>query len=267
MNPTIDILMKRKSVRAYSPQPISEETRNIILAATMWAPTAGNMMLYSILEVEDQLLKDRLAVTCDHQPFIARAPWVLVFLADYQRWYDYYNQAGVEALCKARGEVMRRPAEGDLLLACCDTLIAAHTAVTAAEALGLGSCYIGDILEQYDTHRDLFNLPQYVLPIAMVCFGYPTPEQARRKQPDRFLKEFIVYRDRYHKLNEAELESMMAVHNRHFKTGEGRKDGIENEGQFNYFKKFSAEFTYEMTRSVRAMIHNWTGINQNTQDR
>ena len=43
------------------------------------------MMLYSIIEVEDQALKDRLAETCDHQPFIAPAPYALLCLADYQR--------------------------------------------------------------------------------------------------------------------------------------------------------------------------------------
>ena len=43
-------------------------------------------MLYSILDVTDQALKDRLSETCDHQPFIAKAPMVLVFLADYRRW-------------------------------------------------------------------------------------------------------------------------------------------------------------------------------------
>ena len=58
------------------------------------------MMLYSIIEVNDQAAKDTLARTCDHQPFIARAPLVLLFLADYQRWFDYYLLSGVEELCQ-----------------------------------------------------------------------------------------------------------------------------------------------------------------------
>ena len=42
----------------------------------------------------------------------------------------------------------RIPGVGDLLLATTDATIAAQNAVVATESLGIGSCYIGDILEQ-----------------------------------------------------------------------------------------------------------------------
>ncbi len=257
MNPTLDLLLQRKSVRVYADRPIAGDEKQAILQAAMRAPTAGNMMLYSIIEVEDQTLKDRLAVTCDDQPFIAKAPYLLLFLADYQRWYDYYLAAGVEQRCQQQGIPMRTPAEGDLLLACCDALIAAHTAVVAADALGIGSCYIGDILEQYETHRELFDLPRYVLPVTLLCFGYPTPEQAARAQPPRFDSRFIVHKDRYHRLADVELSEMFQPRNDQFQSMGPRKDGIENVGQFNYTRKFSAEFSIEMTRSVQAMIRGW----------
>ncbi len=257
MNPTIDFLLNRRSVRAYSDQPVTRADKDAILQAAMRAPTAGNMMLYSILEIEDQAIKDRLAITCDNQPFIARAPYVLLFLADYQRWFDYFQAGGVEQLCEERGLEMRRPQEGDLLLACTDAVIAAHTAVIAADALGMGSCYIGDIIEHYEDHRELFCLPQYVAPVTMICFGYPTPEQAARKQTPRFDPEFIVHQNTYHQADSAGLERMFAARNAQFLSNP-RKDGLQNVGQFNYLRKFSAEFTYEMTRSVRAMIERWT---------
>jgi nitroreductase len=257
MNPTIDLLLQHKSIRIYDHLPVTDIDKKTILQAALRAPTAGNMMLYTIIEVEDQALKDRLAETCDHQPFIAKAPFVLLFLADYQRWYDYYLAAGVEKLCQANGLVMRSPEEGDLLLACCDALIAAQTAVVAAESLGIGSCYIGDILEQYEIHRELFNLPRYVLPVALVCFGYPTPEQAALSLRPRFAQEFIVHKNAYRRLDEAGLEEMFRARNDQLMASSSRKDGIENFGQFNYLKKFSADFSVEMTRSVRAMIRSW----------
>lgn len=252
-----DLLLNRKSVRVYADRPILDDEKQAILQAAMRAPTAGNMMLYSILEVDDPALKDRLAVTCDNQPFIAKAPFVLLFVADYQRWYDYYLAAGVERICQAQGDAMRSPQEGDLLLAGCDALIAAQTAVVAAEALGIGSCYIGDILEQYEIHRELFALPRYVLPVTLVCFGYPTPEQAARAQPTRFDPQFIVHKNSYHRLDKPELEQMFQPRNEQFWSVGARKDGIENVGQLNYLKKFSAEFSIEMSRSVRAMIRMW----------
>src|SRR5574339_539560 len=177
MNQVIDVLMKRRSVRAYEEKEISADVRAEILKATFRAPTAGNQMLYSIIEVTDQKIKDRLAVTCDNQPFIARAPMVWLFVADYQRWFDYFMASGVEDLCNREKMPMRKPQEGDLFLACCDALIAAQNAVIAAESLGIGSCYIGDIMEQYETHRELFDLPQYVFPICLLVFGYPTRQQ------------------------------------------------------------------------------------------
>ncbi len=256
MNPTIDLLLNRRSVRAYSDQPVTRAEKDIILQAAIRAPTAGNMMLYAIIEVEDQNLKDRLAVSCDHQPFIARAPYMLMFLADYQRWFDYYRFAGVKELCDARGQELRRPQEGDLMLAAIDTVIAAQTAVAAADALGMGSCYIGDVIEHYEENRELFDLPQYVLPVTMVCFGYPTPEQAARKQTPRFDPAFIVHQNRYRRVDAQGLEQMFAARNAQF-LASPRKDGLQNVGQFNYVRKFSAEFTDEMTRSVRAMIESW----------
>ena len=66
---------------------------------------------------------------------------------------DFFLASGVKEACQDAGVPMRQPEEGDLFLACCDALIAAQTAVLAAEALGVGSCYIGDIMENYEIHR------------------------------------------------------------------------------------------------------------------
>ena len=183
MNPTLKVINSRKSVRAYQDQAIPVEAKQKIIHAAMRAPTAGNLMLYTILDITDQAIKEKLSVTCDHQPFIARAPMVLIFLADYQRIYDYFNLCAVPEMCRETGHPLRTPAEGDLFLACCDALIAAQNAVIAAASLGIGSCYIGDIMENYETHRELLDLPDYVFPVTMVCFGYPTEQQNREHQP------------------------------------------------------------------------------------
>jgi len=257
MNQTIEALLGRKSVRAYEDKAIPEEVREIILKAAMRAPTAGNQMLYSIIEVDSQESKDVLAVTCDNQPFIARAPYVLLFLADYQRWYDYFKAAGVPKLCRQKGEEVRKPEEGDLFLACSDALIAAHTAVTAAEAFGIGACYIGDILENYERHRELFDLPEYAFPIALVCFGYPTEQQKQRPQPERYKKEYVVYKDKYRRLSEEEFADMFRSSNEKLFGEKKSINGAENYGQHMYMRKFAGDFSREMSRSVREMLKNW----------
>jgi len=254
MNPVIDVLMKRRSVRAYEEKEISREVRAEILQATLRAPTAGNMMLYSIVEVTDQTIKDRLAVTCDDQPFIARAPMVWLFVADYQRWFDYFRASGVEDVCKQKQIPMRKPQEGDLFLACCDALIAAQNAVVAAESFGIGSCYIGDIMEQYEIHRELFDLPQYTFPICMLVFGYPTSEQVNRPYTKRFDERFILFENQYHRLSREELNEMFAEHERQMSKGQGKES---NFGQAMYFRKFDSDFSVEMNRSVQLILKEW----------
>ena len=257
MNPVIELILNRKSVRAYDAREISEQVKDEILQATLRAPTAGNMTLYSIIQVQDQSIKDTLARTCDNQPFIAKAPLVWLFLADYQRWYDYYIVSGVKELCERKQVPMRKPEEGDLFLACCDALIAAQTAVIAAESLGIGSCYIGDIMENYEVHKDLFDLPRYVFPICLVCLGYPTRGQKERELTRRFDKKFIVFENQYKRLDPAGFEEM--YQDQHERTFEdrGTLQGARNIGQLNYLRKFNADFSKEMSRSVRAILATW----------
>jgi FMN reductase (NADPH)/FMN reductase [NAD(P)H] len=257
MNQVIETILKRKSIRAYEKKAIAPEVRAELLRATLRAPTAGNLMLYSIIEVTDQPIKNKLVKSCDNQPFIARAPLVWLFLADYQRWYDYFVASGVENLSEQSKIPMRKPQEGDLFLACCDALIAAQTAVIAAESLGLGSCYIGDIMENYEIQRDLFDLPKYVFPISLVCFGYPTPQQINRKQTTRFQEKFIIFENKYKRFSNADFEEMFLEENS--KTFRGRDEilGARNVGQLIYARKFNAEFSKEMSRSVRLILKTW----------
>jgi FMN reductase (NADPH)/FMN reductase [NAD(P)H] len=243
-------------MRAYEQREISAEVRAEILKATLRAPTAGNLMLYSILEITDQKIKDRLAVTCDDQPFIARAPLVWVFVADYQRWFDYFLTSGVEEVCRQKQVPMRKPEEGDLFLACCDAMIAAQNAVIAAESLGIGSCYIGDIMEQYEIHKELLDLPQYVFPIGMLVFGYPTPEQLNRPYTTRFNEKFILFENRYHRLDPQELKEMFSENEDRF-AKRPNKEGLANFGQVMYFRKFNADFSVEMSRSVKLILERW----------
>lgn len=251
MNETLNVIHNRRSVRAFADKPIERETIDTIVHAAMRAPTAGNMMLYSIIEVSDQAIKENLAKSCDNQPFIAQAPLVLLFLADYQRWVDYFRASDVAAYCEAEGAPLRMPGEGDLLLACCDALIAAQTAVIAAESLGIGSCYIGDIMEQVEHHSALFNLPHYVFPIALLCFGYPRKTSPSQPSP-RFAQQYIHFENQYQRLDDAALADMFAPRERQHYRG-----AVRNFGQYVYARKFSSDFAVEMTRSVKKAIELW----------
>jgi len=255
MNDTIRTLLNRKSIRDFAPRPVPQELRDEVFAATLRAPTAGNMMLYSIIEVSDPALKERLSETCDRQRFIATAPWVLVFLADYRRWMDLFAATGVEGMCSALGKAMQSPREGDLVLALCDTLIAAQTAVVAAESFGLGACYIGDILEHAEEHRELLGLPRYVFPVTLICLGYPTDRSLSLPLKPRFDRRHIVFENRYRSCDAEDFDDMAKEAGG---LGMRYREGAANFGQHLYLKKFVADFTAELRRSVRTLLDDWS---------
>ncbi len=243
MNETLALLYNRKSTRVFLDEKIDKQTKDMILHAATQAPTAGNKMLYAIIDVTDQAIKDQLAISCDHQPFIKQAPMVLVFCADYQRFYD-----GARYFVD---EHVRTPEVGDLFLSMSDTLIAAHHAVIAADSLGIGSCYIGDIIENFEFHQKLFQLPRFVLPIAMVVFGYPNQAQIDRLKPKRFDAQFITHQNTYKPLSKKQHEVM--IQTRHEQTNLSHIDA--HAYYFDYVnRKYLADFSKEMNRSVNIML-------------
>ncbi len=246
LNEVIKLIQERKSVRLFEDKLISEDIKSEIINAAFEAPTAGNMMFYSIIDVTDFEIKEKLSILCDNQKFIAKAPLVLVFIADYQKWYDIYKYNGIDA---------RNPQEGDLLLAIQDSVIAAQNTVLAAQSFGIGSCYIGDILENYEEVTKLLNLPPYTLPISMLIYGYPTKKQIDRKKPQRFEKEFMVFENRYDRLDKDKLMKMIQIRNEKENL---LKDEIESIKEL-YKRKYDSDFAKEMNRSVKKYLENFRG--------
>ncbi len=169
-----------------------------------------------------------------------------------QRWYDYYVASNVPEKCISIDYKYRTPDESDLLLACCDALIAAQNTVIAAESIGIGSCYIGDIIENIETHREMFNLPKWVFPIALLCYGYPKQDPSQRIIRSRFLKKFIHFINTYRRFNKKEFSEMF-----HNFEKELYVENAENLGQDYYLRKTGSEFAQEMSRSVKVAIQDW----------
>ena len=165
-NAVLDTLEHRSSTRAFArddddrPVAVTDEQRAAILHAASRAPSAGAMMMYSIVSIREQSTLDRLADLCDHQPMIAKAPWALIFVVDYAKWIDLFEHVGCfePGFVERTGKAPRRaPGLGDFAIAAQDAVIAAQNAVVAAEALGLGSCYIGDVIENAEEVAGLLD--------------------------------------------------------------------------------------------------------------
>ena len=114
-------------------------------------------------------------------------------------------------------------------------------------------------MEQYEIHKELFKLPHYVFPICMLVFGYPTAQQLERPYTPRFDEKFIVFENKYQRLNTRDFDEMFAERqSRLVKIKSMMDQGIKNVGQATYLNKFSAEFSMEMRRSVREMLKQWS---------
>lgn len=256
MNDVLKTMYERVSLRGYDDRPITQEDLDAILKAAMRAPTAGNQMLYSILVIRNEETKKILSKTCDNQAFIATAPLILVFLADHQRWFDYYEQNDVAGYCEEHGLQFEGPQESDLMLAIQDTMIAAQNAAIAAESLGIGSCYIGDIMENYEIHKKLFDLPDWAFPIGMLCLGYYRPNQPKIVK-ERFDPEYIIFEEKYRHLTSEEYQKMFASREKIYK--EDNIYDAKNFAQMFYARKTGAQFSKEMARSVRVALKQWDG--------
>ena len=256
MNETLQLIHRRRSLRRYADHPIGSEEINRIIQAAMRAPTAGNMMLYSILQVDDEAKKQTIAETCGHS-FVADAPLVLLFLADMQRWVDLFEADDVPCKLRGSGDAYRTPDPSKLLMACCDAMVAAQNSVIAAESLGIGSCYIGDVLGHAEDHRELFGLPPYTFPITLVCYGYP-PDGFEPRYSDRFETRFIRHRNRYRRFSVDELHEMLSrITDKFSGVLQERKMSL---AEMTYRGFMNGRSAREQQRSVEVLLKPWQSV-------
>ena len=187
------VLLERGSVRSFEDRPVPEDTLKQILKAGTTAATGGNLQPYSIINIREQATRDKLAQMC-YQPFMAAAPVHLLFCIDWrriQRWMELET-----------APFSANHALSHFWISIQDVMCTAQSISTAADTLGLGSVYIGTIMGFWEECRDMFDLPELVLPVVLVCMGYPKarPQPAKKLGPD-----VMVHDEKYRELPDEEL--------------------------------------------------------------
>jgi nitroreductase len=161
----IEAILHRRSIRHFTRQPLSQEQLELLLRAAMHAPSAANTQLWHFVVVEDRELLEKVtefhpAAECLHE-----APLAILVCGD-------------ERLEKRSGRWVL------------DTAAATENLLIAAEALGLGTTWIGiypDEMRVEETCK-IFNIPDQVHPLALVAIGYPDgtrPPVTNRYKADR----------------------------------------------------------------------------------
>jgi nitroreductase len=182
-NPTLDLLMNRKSIRKYKPEQPGQEIIETIVRAGQQAPFA--YQLGSLL----------LSRNIQKNPF--HAPLLFTVCVDSHRF---------EMIMECRGWKKAANDLSLLVLGIQDAALMAENMVIAAESLGLGSCFLGAAPYYAGDTIKAYNLPPRVFPLVGLAMGYPAENPPVRP---RYPQEFTLFEDRYPHFDQSTLHNAM----------------------------------------------------------
>ena len=149
----LNIISKRRSVREYTTEDIEQEKIDYLMECARLAPSAVNYQPWKFIIVKSTE-KKALLHQCYHREWFAHAPLYIIALADTtQSWKRSSDE-------KDHGDI--------------DVTIALEHIVLAATEKGLGTCWVCNF--NVDLCKQLFNLPDNLVPIALIPIGYPAKE-------------------------------------------------------------------------------------------
>jgi len=172
---------------------IPAKVLSLVLEAGIHAPTAGNLQPYSIIKIEDTKAKRALAEMCE-QRSIGKAPVLLLFCIDLHRNERWAN---LEVAPFTATSSFRH-----FWVSIQDTVICAQNICTAADSMGLGSVYIGTVIDKPAEIQAMFKLPKGVFPVVLLCIGYPTK---RLKPRNKLSSDVVVHSEGYREMEDQEL--------------------------------------------------------------
>jgi nitroreductase len=178
-------LFNRKSIRKFKDKKIPDEVVNKIIKMGQNAPTGGGTQVYSFVWISDEELKDKIIRILGKQQFMIEAPLWIMLCIDWARQYELFQHLNIEV---DLGEMTK------LWRGMMDVMLAAENMVIAAEGMGLGSCFNGGIRMHMDELSDLLKLPKNVLPVLLICIGYPNEKPPPRP---RWPLEAVLHKNRY----------------------------------------------------------------------
>ncbi len=188
-------LLNRRTIRKYSLKEVSDRLLNDILNAGCRASTTGNMQVYSIVVTRDADKKKELLPLHFGQKMVTEAPVLLTFCADFNRFSKW---------CVLRNADPGYDNFLSFVTAAIDALLVAQTVCIAAEASGLGICYLGTTT--YMAHKiiEVLKLPRGVVPVTTISLGWPGEKP---DQPDRLPLRSVVHIEEYSDYSDNDIET------------------------------------------------------------
>jgi len=159
-----EAIKNRRSVRAFTDEPVSDAEVKKLIDAARWAPSAGNIQPWEFIVVRDPEIKRGLCEAASNQTFIEEAPVVIVVCANVWLSAQGYGSRGANLYCLQ------------------DTAAATQNMLLAAQAMGLATCWVGAFHEE--EARKVLSIPTGVRPVALIPVGHPAEKPtARSRRP------------------------------------------------------------------------------------
>lgn len=147
----LTLVKERYSVRSFKPQPVEQETLDLILKAGHAAPTACNLQPQRILVINSEGVIAKLQ-KCTKCHFHAPAALLVCYDKD-QCWKRSYDG-------KSSGEI--------------DAAIVTTHMMLEAASLGVGTTWVMHFIP--DAMREEFQIPENLEPAALLVMGYPAAD-------------------------------------------------------------------------------------------
>jgi nitroreductase len=183
INPVIESMLNRKSVRKYTDQKPTDDVIATIVRAGQQAPFASQLC--------------SLLLSRKEAPF--GAPLWFTFCVDLHR---------MELIMAKRGWAMIANDLSLLLFGIQDVALMAENMVIAAESLGMGSCFLGWAPYRAELIQKKYKLPKRVFPLVELVMGYPAEDFPTRP---RYPLEFTLFEDSYPEFTDTMIEDAMRV--------------------------------------------------------
>ena len=191
-------MKQRRTIRRYQEKDVTPALLNELMEIACRASTVGNMQTYSVVVTRDAAMKEKLSPAHFNQPMVKKAPVVLTFCVDLNRFSKW---------CDQRQAIPGYDNLQWFVTGAVDALLAAQTFCVAAEEKGLGICYLGTTTYNPNQIIDALRLPKLVFPITTITLGWPDelPEQV-----DRLPLEAILHQETYHDYSEEDIDRLYA---------------------------------------------------------
>lgn len=237
-NAVIENLKNHRSIRSFLDKKVEDNIIEEIIDAGIRAATGGNLQSYSFVVINDKNKLNQLGVY--------NTPLVIIALADQFRTSKWFKVDKVVDNCWVNS------LQG-FYIAIWDALIALQNIVIAAESLGLGAYYYGDITSI--NVKNVINNPEYTFPAGMICLGYPNNNG---KLSDRLPKEAIIHYNTYKQPTEEEIiewykekETLFLMKNSKENLESFKLKNIYNLGQAYAYNKFKKDELDKLGYGIR----------------